>query len=638
MPTTKYVIDYQIPPDKALRGLDAIVGGILKAEKHLDRFNGKLKSMGQNMPGLAMARGHLQKLEAILKAQVSAAEKAEGALKKVGSDNRSVASLTTRIEKLKAELAGMEAQALSAQAALATVGGGVTLPRGGGAGGGTGGGGAGVAGLGISKLHAGLAAARTATRLARAGAEGWEGQLAFFKATGEQAGTYRESLREVANLTVGGGVVTDAVMKGQLDFQKQTGMNADEARTFREQYLGAISTGKQRGNITDAVANDLEAEAGRFSVRYHLDPMTAGKMAGLVGEYQKVDSAAVGVGVMAEAAEHLNRYGVGQVRQMMGPMVGLQGEMVDENGGRFKSIPALAATYAATTARANPARAATQIRQANNALRRFSDEDTGNFLRGVGINEDTPYEEAIRKIAPLITGPKGDLVLSNAGFGSQWERRSLISQAKLIPVIDANLEDKSKVVATARDQAIQMNRNAQGSLEGRKRESENAEFEAEVTTGMQMERLQLATEAAIGRMSDNTQPGGQRLKAGFGGSLKDKARSALTLGAMSGEDIRIGVEANEGLIRGGKAVGIDVAKAYPNIGTFTNPDARSRDFSAAYDAITARGGDPLGNAAANLKAGAALIARGANQLGGPGAAGPGPGPGNGGAGVNPRRP
>ena len=638
MPDVTYKIVYVVDNAKALKGLAEIDAALLKTQGNIQKTGGMLKSIGQNTPGLTQAIGMFRKLDAALASQLVAASKAEKALAGVGKDNRAVASLTSRLKDLEDELKNVTVQAGNAQAGLAGVGGGVKLPGSGGGGGSGSGAPTGLVGRTVAGLGRHMAYAAFRNTVSAAG-EGARDRRQFFSDAADLASNYRKDLQEVAVLEGKNSVGDDDVRK-DLAFQKRTLLNAEESREFRLEYGGAVAFGKTKGNISDQTSGDLEREGAKFGLRYDLDPKTTGRMAGLLSNYGKVPSAAAGVGQMAAAAEQLNVFGIGSVKSMMSPMVGLAADMLSsEEGGRFKSFEDMAARFGNTTSIArSPAAAGTQIRQANRLLRKFNGQEEEAFLRKVGITPENDYETSLRKIAPHVTGPDGDHVLMENGFGNSTERDSVIKQAKMNAVVDAQLKDPR--IASARAGAIARNDEFAGTTQGQQRAAENSEFASTVEAGMTGERLKAARASARAAMIAE----GRLKSRGIGESLTDKLRSGISaFGGVSGEDLRVDMEAVERLADEGKKVGIDVHREFPDLditrgGRGMRAGTSAGTDEAAFQADFAKAAGRIDAAKAAKKAGAALNQLGdaLNQAGG-GGGNNGPAAGNGGAGVNPGR-
>jgi hypothetical protein len=644
MPDVAYKIEYSAPPGRIVSDIDKIMARLNALDALTAKVGQKLRALGDKSPGLAKYITELVKLDTELKHKVTDSDAAEKALKKVGQGNSAVASLTKRLADLEAQLKKVTAEAIAAQAAGAGVGTGGPGPapgKGGGGGGGKGGGGA----AGIGKAMVAHAAISLARKVAGAFGDSIGERRRFLGDAADMVSGFREDLREVGNLQ-GKPAVDDALIREQVAFQKTTGLNADEARELRLEFGGAIAPGLARGNIDRRTAGELETQAGKFGLRYDLDMKTTGRMAGLLANYGKVPSAAAGVGTLAESAEQLNVFGVGPVKGMMSPMLGLAGEMLEsDEGGRFKDFPSMSARFAATTVSTagRPSIAATQIRQANRLLRKFNGQAEEAFLRQADISPEDDYETALRKIAPHIAGPQGDLVLAQNGFGNSTERASVVKQAKMIPVVDQQLKDAR--MAAARANAVVNNEAFSTTETGRKRTAENVEFESEVETGLNTEGLRSMRANARGKMADPNQPGGQRLKAGLGQSILDMSESIYTFGGVSGEDLRVDANAYKNLVKGGNEVGVDVRKLAPSAaynadhGFPIDSPKSSAEVNSAYRAVVKAGGDPFGGAAKALRNAADQLDKikpdqgGAKPMGGM----PPPPVGNGGAGAVPGR-
>jgi len=620
-----YTIDFGAPPTKILRDLDAIDARLLKTDALIGRVKASFKTLGSDTSGIKTMAAALVGLDAELKSKVVDSKAAATALKGVGAGNSAVTALTDRLKVLEAQLAAVTAAAAAAKVAGAGVG------AGGPAGAGTGKGGEkpllgpktlmfGMAGVGMGMKAAGAIKA--------AGGE----QRTFFADAADEAKAFREDMRQIAVLD-GKTEVNDEVIRRQLAFQKETGLNFGEAQDLRLEFGGAVAPGKARKdangvpNITDATATDLEKQSAKFGLRYDLDMTTTGRMSGLLANYGKVPSAAHGVGIMAESAEQLNIYGVGPVKGMMAPMLGLAGSMMDEEGGRFRDFPSMSARFAATTVSTagKAAVAANQIRQTNRALRKFgTDKPEGEFLRKAGVTARDTYEEALAKVAPLIAGPDGDQVLIKAGFGNEREREGLVKQSKMTQVVEQQLKDPRMRAANV--EAISRNDAFGSTLIGKERGAANEQFASRIENGMQGERLRAGREAAIGRMSDPKQPGGQRLKAGAVQSVLDMG-NAIFAGATgrtaTGEEIRVDSEAIRGVIEGGKKakVPVDVRAQFPDLAYSMDKshpldsDKLQRQYGQAYEAVTAAGGDPFGGNAKGAGQAAKQAAAALNNLG-----------------------
>ena len=334
----------------------------------------------------------------------------------------------------------------------------------------------------------------------------------FIAECAEEASKVRDSLREIANLR-GKDSPDDQVVASAEAFGLETGLGRNDAREFLEQFEGAIPAARARGNVTPEVEKAIKRETATLAARTGLQPATAAKLGGLLGEYTKLDTPEKGAGQLGQVVDHLND-GVGKLSALAPALIGLMGEMVDEDNGRTPSAAETAAILSASTVRAKSGfAAATHIRQANNALRRFDGNDVKTLkdkelgrelnasekasltLQELGITPGDNYLAGLRKVAPKIMGPEGDLWLAQHGFKDQHERRSLIEQAKLLPNIDAQLA-KHKPLDIQGGETIKSNENFRESKAGKKRQAQAAEEAQKVLLGMENEDFVTAKQFA----------------------------------------------------------------------------------------------------------------------------------------------
>lgn len=638
MPDRKYTIEYIVDPGAALRGLDAIEKKLGVVDAAVDRLSAKLKDLPKalNAAGMSVAASQM----ATAFDQVgNRARAARDAAASVGQNTSNMNNAANRAATLAANLDKVTASGAAAGVAVGGVGAGGM--RGGGIGGGGGAGGGGMlGGLGASLMR------RTAFAGIRAGVnavgEGAEARKNYLENAAQRFNDFRKELQEVANLT-GQPTVNDKVIQEQLGFQNRTGMSADEAINFREQFLGAVESGVLRGNVSRDVVSGLGDQAARFAQRYNVDPASAGKLAGLLGEYGKIPTADAGAAKMAEVAYHLNKLGVGQVRSMIPSLIGLQGEMVDENGGRFGSLEGLSARFAASTIRSkSPATAATQIRQANTALRRFGSDDvegaTGYALKGAGITAEDDYETALRKLNARanLTGPQADQWLINNGFANQAERRSLIAQAKLTNVVDAQLGKTDAAAAASlksvREGAAAANAGYLGTEIGRQKVAENQAFATEMQFGQRQSRFERARLQAETRLRQRREIDTPEAAAG------EALQTLGNFGIRSGRDDRIEAEMYNDLMSRTGITEDQINARFPEFGSMYQsgfaatrlrygPEERAQLFEQVSSAFDPQAGGN-GQAAAKVAQAGQLLQAAAQQMAQkPPARPPGPPPG-----------
>ena len=299
----------------------------------------------------------------------------------------------------------------------------------------------------------------------------------------------------------------------------------------------------------------------------------------------------------------------------------------------------LAARLAATTVRAkSPAIAATQIRQANTALRRFDREDvegaTGYALKAVGITRDDDYETALKKLAPKITGPDGDQWLMQNGFASQEERRSLIAQDKLIPVVEKELgigdPKQAAALAKVRNEAGAMNAGYMGTDLGKQRLAEAGAFATEIRAGQGQSRFERARLEAETRLR-------QRREIDTPGSAASEAlQTAANFGLRTGRDDRIEAEVYNEFMRRTGVTEEQIAAKFPEFGQIYQsgfalsrsqfgPEERAQLYGQVEAAFGGNQAGGNGGPGAKLNQAGQLLQQAAQQLNQPKPA-PKPGP------------
>jgi hypothetical protein len=639
MPDTRYDIEYLVKPDKAITGIDRLEARLLKLEPVLRRIDLMFKGLGGSTPGLLKIDRQIQTtLAALLKLTTTAGTTGAG-LTKVGTGNTAINAYDQKVAKLEADLHKLTTAANNAAAATAGVGAGGG-PGGVGGGAGRGGGGAAGGGRGmgqfVNRTAMGIAVGTAYSvfrKAAGAAGQGAADRNEFFTNAADVSSEYAKDLQEVAVLQ-GKTSADDDVVRQNLKFAKDTGMDPETARQFRLEFGGAVEASIDAGGMSRETADKLEVEAGKFTARYGLDPQTGGRMAGLLGVTSKVPDVQTGMGIMAEAIEALNIKGVGSVKQLAGQMTRLSGNMLNaEEGGRFKSYREQAAFYSATTVAegGNAAVTKTKVSQSDDFFLTSQGNENGKaFLDKLGIRPDQDLPTQLRLLEPAVRGPGGQQKLFDAGFHETTRIKSIIKATKALKLYDATLADPR--LARARTEAIARNNEYMGSGAGRQQVAENMEFEATVEAGMEGRTLKRAmTEARAGMINR-----GDLKSRGVFESLTRGYRSlAGSYGGVSGEEMEVKAEAVMQLRLQGQKVGVDIDKQYP--GLATNYVGLDNSIRVGSDAGIDQGKFQKDFASASAKidaAGKLITAAGRQMNQGPG--GP-PAPGNGGAGVNPGR-
>ena len=115
----------------------------------------------------------------------------------------------------------------------------------------------------------------------------------------------RDNLRELANLKQQAGP-NDLVVGEHLKLRVDSGMDQKGAQKFQEQFLGSLPLAKDKGGITDAVAEPFSRKVAALAVRTGLDGGTAGDLAGVMGSFGKISSANEGLGKTQQIVDQLN--------------------------------------------------------------------------------------------------------------------------------------------------------------------------------------------------------------------------------------------------------------------------------------------------------------------------------------------
>jgi len=632
MADRKYIIEYIVDPGAALRGLDAIDAKLAKVDASVDRLAAKLKDLPKalNPAGMSVAASQMATAFDQIGTRARAARDAASS---VGQNTSNMNNAANRAATLAANLDKVTASGTAAGAAVGGVGG-AGIRGGGGAGGG--GGGGMLAGLGASLMRrtvfAGVSAGVGAAR------DGAQAQKEYFERAAQRYNDFRKELIPLANLA-GQTDVTGSVISDQIGFQKATGMTADEAINYREQYQGSIGAGKLRGNISDDTASKLEVQGALFAQRYGLEAGMTGKLTGLLSEYGKIPTAEAGAARLEGIATHLNVYGVDAVRKYLPGMMGLQAQLLDENGGRFTDPEALAARLALTSPRAkSPDVSAHNIRLANRLLRRFERDDVegapGYALKQLGITPEDDFETALGKMRPKLLGPNADQYLKQNGFNSDYERAAVINQAKISeqvdratgrtdPAIRAKL-DRQRASAAANNSAFL------GTETGRQKLAEANAFATEIRAGQgqsRFERARLEAETRLRQRREIDTPMA---------SVAEGLQTLGNLGMRAGRDDRIESEMYNDLMRRTGVTEDQIAAKFPEFGQIYQsgsaivrsqfgPEERAQlygNVSAAFDP------QANGQAAAKVAQAGQLLQAAAQQMAQkPAPKAPGPAPG-----------
>lgn len=621
-----YRIIYEANPDKAIRGINALVAALGKGEAAIDKFNAKLRQTA------------------------AAATAADKAVRDVGKGNRSVADLTRRLKELEDELKQVTTAAQGATTASAGVGQGGPGGGGGQGGGGGGGGQGGGNRPGIGNrvftgmaVGAGMMAGRAAFgAMAKAGEE----ERGFLEQSADKTAEFRESLREYAQLRHENGP-NDKIVKEALDFAKEGRVLPDEIAPFLTAYEGSAATGRDKGNIggsvergeitkeaQEALEGRIKVVAAQFANRTGLDGKTAGDVAGVASTYAKIGSDADLAGQLGAMHYGLNE-GRGEISPLARGELGQAGSEI--LSGRVSGLGELGAFIGvASIASKSAGSAGTTYGQVSRLLNETGDEK-GEFLKEAGVADKKGNFAKLKALRDYMEKAKPDdanAFLESKGFGNATDRRSVLGMLGNVDTLERRIAAANKIAANGGD-VIAANASNLGEVATVTRNAKTAEFASQVDVGRQGEKLAQGQAFARARMTERGE-----LKATGSTVLGDLWRRISGLG-LGGEEQRVNTEAIQGLIRGGEQVNVDVARQFPKLfnntlGKVQDPKEFTADYNRASAAVEAAGGDPFGGAPKKAAKALRNAADALDQVGDRGNPGP-PVPGNQGAGFNPAR-
>ena len=372
----------------------------------------------------------------------------------------------------------------------------------------------------------------------------------------EDAFKLRDALREIANLQ-NHDAPDDEVTTGVLQFGVETGMTPTEARKYMEQFLGSVPAGKTKGNITDAVAEEVAQEGGIFGTRMSINPNTAGDFAGVMSQYQKIGSREEAAKVMGQVAYGLNE-GRGNVEPLMRTLLNTAGSVIAD-GGPVGSLSELAVMEGVASTHANPYATGTRLRQAMRALR-TTKGDQGKWLAEHGVKDGMNHLDRLKAIKPALmaevatTGKGLDQALLEHVTSDDTEARSLAEQLGDIDLMDERLKVMGGITGKG---VIEKNRKfLTQSKTGRRRVQMAKKASQEFLVGQQNEDMEIAMENQRQNLTEEKRFAGWLGKAdewvgdavGYAtgqGGYKDRLALGRATKSLIGEARRVGMTDEE---------------------------------------------------------------------------------------------
>jgi hypothetical protein len=430
----------------SMRQLDL---GLQNAAEGAIQLDGAARSLttalGQLSPKLSALSGTLRRVDTNAREAAVSAQGLGTALGALSGQAAGVGVLQQAVQRTQRSMYGMAMNARDATAAMTALG--ATAPGVTAAGTATAGLRAGLGGARVQGAGLGLAMGSIVGHLAGLGSvlliarglgESFKDARQFAAETAAEATKLRDTLREVANLRGKPGA-DDAVTTGQLALRMGSGMRAPEARQFEEQFLGSLPLSKEKGGITDKVADELARETARLAVRTGLEGKTAGDLAGSLGMFGKVPDARVGLGRVQQIVDQLND-GRGNLTPLTAELMKDAAATVGQ-GGMFRTIQDRAAAIGTATAMGSIGRTSTRVNQAIAGLSNIEgQDDKGATLRGLGIEGTDDLLARLEKIAPMVNSfraegldPLGEL--KKRGFNSQVQQKAIIGFVDNLPTL-----------------------------------------------------------------------------------------------------------------------------------------------------------------------------------------------------------
>lgn len=305
---------------------------------------------------------------------------------------------------------------------------------------------------------------------------------------------------------------TESVLKGaerttnkelleSFQFRAETSLNEADATEFTRQYLGSVPIARQKGNITPKVEAELMKEAGIMAARQGGDAGTRGELAGLLGQFGKVDSAQSGMAQL-EAIRVALTEGRGDDTPLTRQLLQSAGSMVRE-GGPVGTLAEQAALIGVTSLSAGPEASATRAEQLSRGLRagltkmvggKGTKEPQGKYLKRLGITEKDSLESALDKLIPDIRkaragGREADVYLAEHGFRGEEERKAIVEVEGVYEQLKDRFKAAREAGAGGGAAAAKANARYLASPEGRAAVGDALAKAAEQTRGIRGERM-----------------------------------------------------------------------------------------------------------------------------------------------------
>jgi hypothetical protein len=404
----------------------------------------------------------------------------------------------------------------------------------------------------------------------------------------------RDRLRALA--TVMDTVANTDFTKKQSAFRAATGMTANEALSFREEFQNAGAQFKGT-RISAAGHEAAELQGGKLSAILGLPPEQTGEMTGrVVGMRDRTkmtdEAAAADVRAKTYSASMILQHGSGRPSVLTNQFNMAAASALNEDAmkGAFQD-PNQVATAVSIAAEKHDAQAAEMVKAALRVYRNFDDKDTKPLLEGAGVGRETSFEDATRKIADFVAkeakaGPAGTKMTDVLAkyVPEHLGREAVEVFTNKVALFDERAAYAKQFEGTAPSQAVidKATADADQGLQLRLAEEAKAKAMADrASLDARMETLRKQADAE--NESDAVGAPTGSMARWWG----NQATRAMTGGLADPERVRQEQRMAHILARRGKSVGLDMT---PLVDDF--PETAKSDLQAMVAKIEAAGGDP----------------------------------------------
>lgn len=413
------------------------------------------------------------------------------------------------------------------------------------------------------------------------------------KELAEGASEVRQEYRELANLHGQSAPTNQELLKGAA-FGVKAGMTPVQSARFLEQFEGSLPAGLQKGNISRPVAEQVAQVTARTAQRVGMSAGTSGDLAGVIGQFQKIENVDQGATTINQILEGLN-LGRGKIEPLAKSFIQLAGSTVDEGMGPINNLGDLAALYGSMSTHFGPQRAATYTKIGLRELREVGDSDQAKSLAGMGIDPTLDGYEAMEKFWKEMekkeaAGVPIDTALQGWGFNRSEGREAM---THLYRDRESIRERRKLTQAKTSEQLYRQNDEFFTSTAGRTLTQKAVDEASKLDLGMQQEDLNLARMAATTRLRNKGALNSNELI--IADKIQELGGATTTIGIPSALEKRIDQEAMHGLMNEAQSLGIGEWARHQR---YQMEEMGAMDkatfFRTVGQEVSKRGGDPTG--------------------------------------------